>query len=209
MNATPDACHWEICPAGAQPGGCGRLPWDPDELVAKIEACQQAARENELTAPSQPYMRHAHLLPPRHEFDTLDAYVRVLKMLQRCLANPANTPRFAMFAPDADARVANAEALMRWRADQYDSPDREQAYALAALRGEADIVANCPKGGGPGRKKGETTIYASPPTPWAPSSTQEHWSAPGWKMNCCTRPGCAGWSTTTARSSAKKPSPRG
>jgi hypothetical protein len=150
-------CSWHVktqghhheCPGGVETPNV--TPPTDFDFVAEIQAMKAAEREAELTDPAQPHVAHAHLLPPRPDFDTLDWYMRVLHMFERCWADKANRDMFATSDPDSGERRANAKRLMQWSDTQRDSRDTDgdHAYALSALRREADQLARTSSGRNP------------------------------------------------------------
>jgi hypothetical protein len=85
-----------------------------DWALADQAAQRVREYERELLDPANHYMRHAHLLPPRGEFETLSWYVAVLKLFDRA---PASLSMFR-FNPTLAQRRSNAETLMTWEATQ-------------------------------------------------------------------------------------------
>lgn len=92
-------------------------PWWSDEKIAALNECK-------LLSPHHGYMRNAHLLPPRDEFETLGWYVAVLKLFERA---PASLPMYR-FMPTLAQRRHNAETLMKWEA--------QQRHSHASVRGD-------------------------------------------------------------------------
>jgi hypothetical protein len=86
-----------------------------DDFIANVQAAHTAERERELTDPAQPYMRNAHLLPPRDEYESVDEYVRLLERFARV---PATEASFYRFLPTIAQRRANAAVLAQWHAAQ-------------------------------------------------------------------------------------------
>jgi hypothetical protein len=87
----------------------------PLDFVDQLLALKESDRAAELLDASHSYMRHAHLLPPRQEFATVDEYVRLLKRFERA---PATQVSFYRFLPTMAQRRANADVLARWEASQ-------------------------------------------------------------------------------------------
>jgi hypothetical protein len=99
----------------------------PTDFKDRLDARDAAERERELTDRSQPYMRHAHLFPPRSEFETLEWYVAVLKLFDRA---PTTLPMYR-FNPTLEQCRHNGEVLMRW--------EEQQRVSRAAARGNANM----------------------------------------------------------------------
>ena len=105
----------------------------PDDFIDNVRRLDAARRERELLHRSQPYMRHAHLLPPREEFSSLDWYVKVLKLFER-----VTQVSFYRFLPTLAQRRINAQWLMEWEASQRrtrgkQSDDQKRKRALGLL----------------------------------------------------------------------------
>jgi hypothetical protein len=102
------------------------------DFVDQVLALRESDRIAELLDRSNDYMRNAHLLPARDEFETVDEYVRLLQRFQRA---PATQVSFYRFLPTPNQRRANADVLARWEAAQRkprsgDDDRRKRALGL-------------------------------------------------------------------------------
>jgi hypothetical protein len=136
--------HHLECPGGVETLGTlvpadGPYHWDDEATVALIEAAQAAERERQQLDPSQPYMRNAHLLPPREEFSDVDRYVRVLKLFEQA---PATQVIFYRFRPTLAQRRANANVLAQWEAAQGKTrtSHHDSSYIQTAFDDEIEAV---------------------------------------------------------------------
>jgi hypothetical protein len=121
-----------------------------DDFIDICKRHKEAEREAELTDPAQPYMRNAHLLPPRDEHESVDEYVRLLERFARV---PATEVSFFRFNPTLAQRRANANALAEWQAALRKSRRTAgsatlAAYVQATLDGCAEDIAAAPIGAG-------------------------------------------------------------
>ena len=91
---------------------------DAGDVVDQLLAYNEAERVRALLDRSHSYMRHSGLLPPREEFETVDWYITVLKMLEKALRS---VERFYQFLPTPAQRSLNLDHLMEWDAAQRES----------------------------------------------------------------------------------------
>lgn len=139
-NPDPERTRFTLNSNTTLPNEPRQLPWDAD---AEFEA----ERERWTLHPAQSYMRNARLLPPRNEFETLDWYVAVLKLLDRA---PATLPMFR-FSPTLTQRRRNLDTLLTWEAAERHSRGADIDKRLAGwldntFRNVVNDVANAPKG---------------------------------------------------------------
>lgn len=124
-----------------------------DDFVENVFRLYEAKRERELLDRRQPYMRNAHLLPPRDEFASLDWYVHVLKLFEQANTELGGIYRFL---PTLAQRRSNGEKLMDWEASQRrtrvepsDDEKHKRAVGLLDWRcftGKSPLATQ-PKGG--------------------------------------------------------------